>query len=727
MKRIILMLIIAISLGSLSAQEMTLRLQMPDTPPNVGEEFLVGVWFDVLEYPGYPIQTEPTLKSGQMGVTYDPAVLTPVKTGGAPPLQKYAWNLNAMFTDYGAVPAEALPTPGDLRFVSFTTLTPGMDPSFYGDEPFHMWDLKFLYNGGDIEISWQDADKTTPVAPNISGGTKEKIVTFWTAWDNVEYAMTYMNIPAEAATNMWTGAVDNDWFNAGNWSEGVVPTTEDVVIDVTTKGNPVIFGGNATTGALTVMPGAGIQIDPQAGLTTNGLFTNDGDLIIASDAGGYSGSFIDLGGLAGSGTFMMDRIITCSMDGDPNNPAEPIGWHYISAPIDGVSTDDMLDYYVNQWDETTSMWMNYAGTQPCIPYAPAETLDGMGAWSVKYDQNWSSYGCPQTVNGDVVMYSGPFTDLHTGPYSSTATFTTGAYEGWNMFGNPYPSGLDLTDGTFAWDPSVAASGYALYDGCPGNYLYYSDALGSYSMPVGNAFFVEYSAAGTFDLTGAERAHDPDFYYKEEVTSLLTLEAIGQGDADILHVRFMEEAQAGFAADGDFHKLFSTAEELPQIYTTAGADQLAINALPATEMVPMGFTSVTSGEYTISAIETSEFAEVYLQDLVTGEVTNLLSSPHTFDYVTGEDANRFIIHFAPVGINQISNATVNIWSLENNIMVNVPSNVSGEIAVYNMMGQQVVRTEIAGTETQIKVSDVNTNYVVKVISESNTVTGKVYVK
>ena len=87
----------------------------------------------------------------------------------------------------------------------------------------------------------------------------------------------------------------------------------------------------------------------------------------------------------------------------------------------------------------------------------------------------------------------------------------------------------------------------------------------------------------------------------------------------------------------------------------------------------------------------------------------------------------IIHFAPVGINDLNANTVKIWSLENNIIVNVPSNVTGEIAVYNMMGQQVTRTDITGTETQIKVSDVNTNYVVKVISDNSAVTGKVYVK
>ncbi len=412
--------------------------------------------------------------------------------------------------------------------------------------------------------------------------------------------------------------------------------------------------------------------------------------------------------------------------GDPNNPAEPIGWHYISAPIDGVTTDDLFDFYVNQWDETSSMWMNYAGspTIPCTPYSPAETLDGMEVWSVKYDQNWSTYGCPTPTTGAFVMYDGPFTALHTGPYSTPATYTAGAFAGWNMAANPYPSGLDLN--AIVWDAN-AIPGAALYDACPGSYGYWSPALGAYSMPVGNGFFTEYTAAGTFSLTGAERAHGPDFFYKEEITSLLTLEAIGQGSADLLYVRFMEEAQVGFAPDGDFHKLFTTTQDLPQIYTTAGTDKLAINALPATDMVPMGFTSATSGEYTISAIETSEFSEVYLQDLVTGQVTNLLSESYTFDYVTGDDANRFIIHFAPVGIGELNAQNVKIWSLENNIIVNVPANVTGEIAVYNMMGQEVARTDIEAFETQIAVSDVNTNYVVKVISKSSAVTGKVYVK
>jgi hypothetical protein len=165
--------------------------------------------------------------------------------------------------------------------------------------------------------------------------------------------------------------------------------------------------------------------------------------------------------------------------------------------------------------------------------------------------------------------------------------------------------------------------------------------------------------------------------------------------------------------------------MPALYTTSGAQQLAIDVQSATEQVPLSFQTETPGTYTIAAFETSTFAEVYLQDLNNGEVTDLLAGSYEFNHTSGN--HNFIIHFAPVGINELSANNVKIWSNENNIIVNVPANVTGEIAVYNLMGQEVVRTDIEGIQTEIEVSEVNTNYVVKVINESNAVTGKVYVK
>ena len=72
--------------------------------------------------------------------------------------------------------------------------------------------------------------------------------------------LSLLSSPAYAAT--WTGAVDNDWFNAGNWSGGVPTTGMTGYID-TTVNAPVITGaaagsahvGNTATGALTISGG----------------------------------------------------------------------------------------------------------------------------------------------------------------------------------------------------------------------------------------------------------------------------------------------------------------------------------------------------------------------------------------------------------------------------------------------------------------------------------------
>ena len=167
----------------------------------------------------------------------------------------------------------------------------------------------------------------------------------------------------------WIGSVDEDWENAGNWTNGL-PTgvaNHVAVIDIAGKAAPVIYG-SIIISQLHLIAGQ-LNIAPGGDLTTTGLFTCNGDFEIQTDLGGFSGSFIDQGGLAGTGMFYMNRNMTCSLDGDPLNAEEPIGWHYISAPIDGISTDDMQDYYINQWNEAApSMWTNYAGTEPCIPF-----------------------------------------------------------------------------------------------------------------------------------------------------------------------------------------------------------------------------------------------------------------------------------------------------------------------------------------------------------------------
>jgi hypothetical protein len=246
------------------------------------------------------------------------------------------------------------------------------------------------------------------------------------------------------------------------------------------------------------------------------------------------------------------------------------------------------------------------------------------------------------------------------------------------------------------------------------------------MSPGVGFFVEYTAAGDFDVTNADRAHAADWFWKSEVSDMVRLQASGNDKSDELIVRFSSESTPGMDMQGDARKLLAETEGLPQIYTTNGGLMFAINSLPATTVVPVGFTSVTSGTYTIEATETSEFENVVLEDKLLGVQTDLLTSAYSFDYAAGESADRFLLHFTALGTPELEANSINIWSADKKIFVQAPQ-VNGDIAVYNMMGQQMVRTEIEPGLNVIPMQEVNAYFVVKVFTSKNAVTGKVFVK
>jgi hypothetical protein len=229
------------------------------------------------------------------------------------------------------------------------------------------------------------------------------------------------------------------------------------------------------------------------------------------------------------------------------------------------------------------------------------------------------------------------------------------------------------------------------------------------------------------FTNAERYHTLYPYYKTEVNDLVTLRVTGNNYSDETFIRFLDQATPAFDGDFDAYKLFSPATQVPQIYTQGGSDVLAINSLPETASVPVSFTVGLDGSYTIEAIETSDFQHVVLEDLVTFDQTDLLVSGYSFEYTVGENASRFILHFTPLGVNDNLANSINIWSANQTIYVQAPA-TTGDIVVYNLMGQEVVRTAIeADVVNEIPMNESNTYYIVKVLGSEVTETGKVFIK
>jgi hypothetical protein len=538
--------------------------------------------------------------------------------------------------------------------------------------------------------------------------------------------LSFVVVAGGAIGTEWTGAIDGDWFTAGNWSAGVPDAGIDATIpDVGGKAPfPTISGGLATTGTLTISPAAQLIVAANGSLTTNGLFTNDGFFGVISDPAGNSGTYIDGGGIAGVGTFEYWRDF-----GAPAGFLDNEGWHFVSAPIAGFSTDDILDYYLNLYDESLASYVHIEGTYPCIPVSPAIVWAPLQGWSMKFQPEYLTQ-CGAGGTGTVIEFSGGAPSVHTAtpPASIPGGFTAVGPDPahYNLMGNPFYSALDADLMVPTWPAQLNTSIWQ-YDNNNLTWAPWSAGSPGFNNVIAptQGFLVSATAGGTLNVDNTMRVHGGTFL-KDEVENVLIVQASGNGYADKIYVRFMEEATANYDGHWDATKLMSTALEVPQIYTTTAGAELSIDLRPATEVVPMEFVSGTSATYTIEAIETSNFSEITLEDVANEVFTNLLTDSYTFDYTTGETQN-FIIHFGPLGVNDNLAGNVNIWSNEHKIYVQTSTTDRGDIVVYNMMGQEVVRTDIAPGLNTIPMTEVNTYYVVKVLTSDNAVTGKVYIK
>lgn len=149
-------------------------------------------------------------------------------------------------------------------------------------------------------------------------------------------------------------------------------------------------------------------------------------------------------------------------------------------------------------------------------------------------------------------------------------------------------------------------------------------------------------------------------------------------------------------------------------------------LPETEIVPAGFKAGTSGTYTISIDKVEGMSEVILEDLFTGTFTNLLEGPYTFNYNAGDVEARFVLHFGPLAVPELANVGYNIFSSGKDVYVYVPENTKGDIVIYNALGQVVKTAAINSPVNTIRLENTSA-YIVRVLSDDNVVTKKVFIE
>ena len=525
-------------------------------------------------------------------------------------------------------------------------------------------------------------------------------------------------------TGQWTGDVDNDWSNGGNWCGGSVPiSSTDVIIPVGVT-QPTIISSGALCHNLTIDNGAVLTIASAGTLTASGTTTLSGTecLIISSE-----GSFID-NGISGAGTARVEKNLTDSR------------WWYIGAPINNATaaaftslagaptTDGNRLFY---WDETSHAYVNVTNTADAMP-----VLTG-------FSFKRFSTSSPDAIT---VAFTGSLNTAPVTPIGGTSdlTYTAGTSQGFNLVCNPFPSAINWgcintpTTGltqtnleTTIWYRSNG--GFATYNSSGAGT---GQNAGERIIPAMQAFWVRTNgSAGGMEVTNAARVHDSQTFYKTaSETNIFRISVSDGTNNDEAVVGFYQDAQDVFE-NFDSEKMMAD-ENIPQLYTiTSDNAEVAINGLPELtsnneSIVPLGFSTNIAGTFTLKASNLAEFNpsfSVYLEDVQQNVLQDLQQNPsYSFTSGVGNSVNRFKLHFGNfiASISTDIKNNVYLYAVENNIFINTSE--ESTVEVYSSIGEKISSEYLIKGLNKIPVNAAKGIYIVKVQTSAGVVTKKVFI-
>ena len=516
----------------------------------------------------------------------------------------------------------------------------------------------------------------------------------------------------------WTGAVDGNWDEAGNWFWNEVPTD---IIDVTIpdvsagKAPYPIISGSATVGSLFMAIGSTLEIASSGDLTVIGTFTNNGTLNIKSDATG-TGSLIESNGVAAN----VERYLT------------PSKWHYVSSPVSSLVSDVFEGLYLMEWDETTETWtfiVDLGVTLNPTMYGYAVWADAASTVSMSGSLNAGAKSIGVTNNVD--------------PISDNS--------GFNFVGNPYPSGVDWDlDNGSGWTRTNVSNSIYIWSQDDGNYgVYVKNGVGSFGVtneiPPHQGFFVYCdddagpgAGSGTLAVDNAARIHTNQEILKgeKEIMDYLKFRVSGNNYSDEFIIGINNESSANYDSQFDAQKL-NGSDEAPQMYSMSNdGERLTINMLPEISpnlTIPVGFKAGADAIYVLTLNEINGFdgTPIYLEDLVEHIVVDIKTVVKYKFFGSPDDiANRFVLHFsdndAPTANDMQSGDNIMVFT--SNKVVNILSSeeLNGDVIVYNMLGQEVLSDKLnKSVNHEISMSGKSGYFIVNIISDRGVINKKIY--
>jgi hypothetical protein len=492
---------------------------------------------------------------------------------------------------------------------------------------------------------------------------------------------------------------------------------------------------NTNTANLTLNNGilnvsAGKQLTVSAALTNN-----SGKLNLLSTSADGTATILTPATLGGTGgTYSVQQNLSSIRN-----------W-YISSPLTDATTPSGYTYY--KYDETGSN-TNLTNSQTAywVNVAQASTFEKGRGYIVQ-----------------PVSVASPFNfTTSTGKFNSgdipiTLTNSGASKTGFNLIGNPYPSFLNISN--FASNNDLEPTYW--YRICNASYVYdtYNIASGigtnnsglcvSAYVPPMQAFWVKVKntslTGASITFTNSMRSHQDDPNNKFRVTSintdqkLLRLQVSNGINSDETIVLFNPNASNDYDAY-DSPKMSNANVAIPEIYTLAGIEQVAINGFknitPDAEL-PLGFTTGNPNTFMLKATEISNFddSKIILKDhLLNTQQELTVGSAYTFSSEVTNTINRFSLVFKTSAVStDIQNKvgednSVTIYGNANRqLVVHFSDEIIGQgnVSVYNSVGQKLESKPLQNSTTILNDPFLSGVYLVAVSANGKKIAKKVVI-
>lgn len=637
-----------------------------------------------------------------------------------------------------------LPTSGTLKTYNSGS-TPALTANFIkfrftytksaGNVAFD--DFTYLNNYSENAITGSPFTGISGTSNALTGLQRGTAYYYTVIAKNTNVTSSTSNEITANTTNNSSTVADGLWSTASTWADATVPPSgADVIVN-----NTIAIDQNLTVSSIAINAGNSLSINAGKQFTVGNTLTNNGALNLLSSAVDGTATILTPATITtGTGaTYSVQQYLTGSLNSGTGFPNGRM-W-YVATPVTGTGVNSgVFDAAAN----ANKLWYYTESAHGYTEITDNTTDLTVGTGYV------ARMGANTTVN-----FSG--TGLYTGDKLISLTYNTGDVKsGFNLIGNPYPSFLDWKAVTLPasvmptiWVRSFSGSamGFDTYNASTGAGVSSNgNTVTQYIAPM-QAFWVEVNAPSTITVTNAMR------YAQDQTTNgnklkapavnataqqLLRLQVTNGTNSDESIIAF--NANASDAYDRyDSHKMANNEATLPEIYTLAGSDQLAINclkSLTSNEVIPLGFTTGEANTFTLKVTQADNFdadTKIILKDNVQNTERDLTDgTPYSFTSDITSSADRFSIVFrsasATTGLD--SNADNNPLFLvyrgsNNRIKINYNGNLSTDVtvSVYNTVGQKLQSKRITSTNTEMTALCSGV-YLVSVTTDGKSITKKV---